>query len=169
MINAFALAVHVAFYNALRRWHRGCRNRLKQYRLGCDRNGQRAVDLRALVAVPPIPRSNKSSSPKSPLLMTRLLFLTNIRRRVSNEGHGPSFVHQPGVQVFCSSPTTDTIPARSRRISGIATFRIRPAIPPWRHSGSRSFFAIDFGSRSVCSCSNKLFPRHTHRLSRKMT
>jgi hypothetical protein len=33
--------------------------------------------------------------------------------------------------------------ARARRISAIATFRIRPAIPPWRRNGSRNFFEIE--------------------------
>jgi Phage integrase family len=41
--------------------------------------------------------------------------------------------------------------ARSRPISGIAIFRTRRATPPWRRSGSRSFFGIDrCGSGGRC-------------------
>jgi hypothetical protein len=36
-----------------------------------------------------------------------------------------------------------TTRVRSKRTLGIATFRIRPAIPPWRRSGLRSFFGIE--------------------------
>jgi hypothetical protein len=43
--------------------------------------------------------------------------------------------------------TCELSAAFSWRISGIAIFRIPPAIPPWRRSGSRSFFEIDMRSR----------------------
>jgi hypothetical protein len=48
-----------------------------------------------------------------------------------------------GMPAATSSPTMVTTRARSRRISGIATFRIRRAIRPWRRSGLRNFSAID--------------------------
>jgi hypothetical protein len=42
-----------------------------------------------------------------------------------------------------SSPTMATTRARSKPISGIATFRARRATPPWRRIGLRNFFAIE--------------------------
>ena len=48
-----------------------------------------------------------------------------------------------GTRATTSSPTMATTRVRSRRISGIAIFRIRRAIPRWRRSGSRSFFEIE--------------------------
>jgi hypothetical protein len=45
--------------------------------------------------------------------------------------------------VAISLPTTGTTRVRSRPTSGIATFRIRRAIPLWRPSGSRNFFGIE--------------------------
>jgi hypothetical protein len=44
-----------------------------------------------------------------------------------------------------SSPTMATTRERSKRIWGIAIFRIRRAIPRWRRSDSRNFFEIDQG------------------------
>jgi hypothetical protein len=42
-----------------------------------------------------------------------------------------------------SSPTMATTRARSKPISGIATFRTRRATPPWRRIGLRNSFEID--------------------------
>jgi hypothetical protein len=41
-----------------------------------------------------------------------------------------------------SSPMTATTPERSKPISGIETFRTRPAIPPWHRSGSKNSLEI---------------------------
>ena len=54
-----------------------------------------------------------------------------------------------GMPAATSSPTMATTRARSRRISGIAIFKIRRAIPPWRRSGSKNFFGIDQGGLPI--------------------
>ena len=61
------------------------------------------------------------------------------RGRSGHQGHA----HMPAMRAATSSPTMATTRARSRRISVIATSRIRRAIPRWHRSGSRNFFEID--------------------------
>jgi hypothetical protein len=90
-------------------------------------------------------RTGNARAPPPPTRKCAIALRVGLRTRLPAIGASRRTPTCCATRAGISSPTMATTRERSKRIWGIAIFRIRRAIPRWRRSDSRNFFEIDQG------------------------